>query len=78
MKYLGSAVHMHCLDASVGWRAVSYGSSVGEKPSFCCTAFTGPTAHQSKEPITVSQVEQLVACKADAMASLYNIRSVVI
>ena len=31
-----------------------------------------------KEPITVSQLEQLVACKADAMASLYNIRSVVI
>ena len=31
-----------------------------------------------KEPITVSQLEQLVTCKADAMASLYNIRSVVI
>ena len=31
-----------------------------------------------KEPITVSQLEQLVACKADSMASLYNIRSVVI
>ena len=28
--------------------------------------------------ITVSQLEQLVACKADSMASLYNIRSVVI
>ena len=37
-------------------------------------------AHQTakKEPITVSQLEQLVACKADSMASLYNIRSVVI
>ena len=34
-----------------------------------------------KEPITVSQLEQLVTCKADAMdamASLYNICSVVI
>ena len=32
-----------------------------------------------KEPVTVSQLlEQLVACKADAMASLYNIRSAVI
>ncbi|KAL9963329.1 hypothetical protein ACROYT_G032521 [Oculina patagonica] len=31
-----------------------------------------------KEPITVSQLEQLVSCAADAMASLYNIRSVVI
>ena len=29
-----------------------------------------------KEPITVSQLEQLVACKADSMASLYNIRPV--
>ena len=37
-------------------------------------------AHQTtkKEPITVSQLEQLVACKADSMASLYNIRSVII
>ena len=37
-------------------------------------------AHQTtkKEPITVSQLEQLVASKADLMASLYNIRSVVI
>ena len=37
-------------------------------------------AHRTskKEPITVSQQEQLVACKADAMASLYYIRSVVI
>ena len=37
-------------------------------------------AHQmtKKEPITVSQLEQLVASKAYAMASLYNIRSVVI
>jgi len=38
--------------------------------------------HTTKEPITVSQLEQLVTCKADAMASLYmymyNIRSVVI
>ena len=31
-----------------------------------------------KEPITVSQLEQLVATKADSMASLYNICSVVI
>ena len=31
-----------------------------------------------KEPITVSQFEQLVTCKADSMASLHNIRSVVI
>ena len=31
-----------------------------------------------KEPITVSQLEQLVSCKADSMASLYNIRSFVI
>ena len=31
-----------------------------------------------KEPITVSQLQQLVACKADSMASLYNIRSAVI
>ena len=31
-----------------------------------------------KEPITVSQLEQLVTCKADSMASLHNIRSVVI
>ena len=31
-----------------------------------------------KEPITVPQLEQLVTCKADAVASLYNIRSVVI
>lgn len=31
-----------------------------------------------KEPINVSQPEQLVACKADAMTSLYNIRPVVI
>ena len=30
-----------------------------------------------KEPVTVSQLEQLVASKADSMASLYNIRSVV-
>ena len=37
-------------------------------------------AHQTtkKEPITVPQLEQLVASKADSMASLYNIRSVVI
>jgi len=37
-------------------------------------------AHQitKKEPITVSQLEQLVASKADSMASLYNIRSVAI
>ena len=37
-------------------------------------------AHQTtkKEPITVSQLEQLVASKANSMASLYNIRSVVI
>ena len=37
-------------------------------------------AHQTtrKEPITVSQLEQLVASKADSMSSLYNIRSVVI
>ena len=36
-------------------------------------------AYQStKEPITVSQLEQLVASKADSMASFYNIRSVVI
>ena len=36
--------------------------------------------HQSttKEPFTVSQLEQLVASKADSIASLYNIRSVVI
>ena len=36
-------------------------------------------AHQTikKEPITVSQLEQLVASKADSLASLYNIRSVV-
>ena len=36
--------------------------------------------HQTtkKEPFTVSQLEQLVASKADSMASLYNIRSVVI
>jgi len=31
-----------------------------------------------KEPITVSQLEQLVASEADSMASLCNIRSVVI
>ena len=31
-----------------------------------------------KEPVTVSQLEHLVASKADSMASLYNIRSVVI
>ena len=37
-------------------------------------------AHQTtkKEPITVSQLEQLVASKADSMDSLYNIRSVAI
>ena len=37
-------------------------------------------AHQTtkKEPITVSQLEQLDASKADSIASLYNIRSVVI
>ena len=36
-------------------------------------------AHRTfKEPITVSQLEQLAACKTDAMASLYNIRTVVI
>ena len=37
-------------------------------------------AHQTtkKGLITVSQLEQLVASKADSMASLYNIRSVVI
>ena len=36
--------------------------------------------HQTtkKEPFTVSQLEQLVASKADSIASLYNIRSVVI
>ena len=33
-----------------------------------------PSAH----PITVSQLEQLVPCEADAMASLCDIRSVVI
>jgi len=32
----------HCLDASVGWREVSYRSSNGEKLSFCCTTFVGP------------------------------------
>ena len=38
-----------------------------------------PTDRTSKkEPITVSQLEQLAACKADAMASLYNILSIVI
>jgi len=31
-----------------------------------------------KKPIIVSQSEQLVASKADSMASLYNIRTVVI
>ena len=31
-----------------------------------------------KEPITAFQLEQLVACKADSMTSLYNYRSVVI
>ena len=31
-----------------------------------------------KEPVTVSQLEQLVASKVDSMAYLYNIRSVVI
>ena len=31
-----------------------------------------------KEPIAVSQLEQLVASKADSVASLYNIRSVVV
>ena len=31
-----------------------------------------------KEPITVSQLEQLVASKADSMASLYNIRMIVV
>ena len=31
-----------------------------------------------EEPITVSQLERLVASKAVSMASLYNIRSVVI
>ena len=35
-------------------------------------------ASAQKEPITVSKLEQLVAYKADSMASLYNIRSVVI
>ena len=37
-------------------------------------------AHRTskKEPITISQLELLVASKADPMASLYNIRSVVI
>ena len=37
-------------------------------------------AHQTtkQEPITVSQLEQLAACKADSLASAYNIRSVVI
>ena len=37
-------------------------------------------AHQTtkREPITVSRLEQLVASKADSMASLHNIRSVVI
>ena len=37
-------------------------------------------AHQTtkKESITVSQLEQLVAYKADSIASLYNIPSVVI
>ena len=37
-------------------------------------------AHRTakKTPITVSQLEQLVTRKTDAMASLYNIRSVVI
>ena len=31
-----------------------------------------------KKPITAFKLEQLVACKADSMASLYNFRSVVI
>ena len=37
-------------------------------------------AHRTskKEPIIISQLEHLVASKADPMASLYNIRSVVI
>ena len=37
-------------------------------------------AHQTtkNEPVTVPQLEQLVASKADSMASLYTIRSVVI
>ena len=37
-------------------------------------------AHQTtkKEPFTVSQLEQLVASKADSMASLHNICPVVI
>ena len=35
--------------------------------------------HTSKKgPITAFQLEQLVACKADSMISLYNFRSVVI
>ena len=36
------------------------------------------TTNCKKEPITVSQLEQLVASKAGPMASLYNIRSVFI
>ena len=31
-----------------------------------------------KKPITAFKLEQLVACKADSMASLYKFRSVVI
>ena len=31
-----------------------------------------------KKPITAFKLEQLVACKADSMGSLYNFRSVVI
>ena len=61
----------------LGGETVAYGSSVGEKYSFWCAAFAG-LLHMKKEPITVSQLEQSVACKTDAMASLYNIRSVVI
>ena len=74
---LESAIH------SIAWFHLLGGEPSPSDHSLVKSTFAGAQrllAHRTtkKEPITVSQLEQLVASKADSMASLYNIRSVVI
>ena len=67
--------------------SISWFHQLGGEPSPCDHRLVKSTlagaqrflARQKiKEPVTVSQLEQLVVSKVDSMASLYNIRSVVI
>ena len=74
---LESAVH------SIAWFHLLGGEPSPSDHPLVKSALAGAQrllAHQTtkNEPITVYQSEQLVASKADSMASLYNIRSVVI